>query len=95
MARYTYQLLIPFLSESTQNLIEMPADDWLQVVEKYISLDNWPQSMGGHMANYVHAGVDVSAIFCEFSFNNNFFYIFAEKTAHSRKILCRLSVVVG
>jgi hypothetical protein len=47
MARYTYQVLIPFLSVSTQTLIEMPADDWLDVVDKYIGLTSWPVELGG------------------------------------------------
>jgi hypothetical protein len=48
MARIAFNSMTPFLSESIQNLIEMPSEEgWQSALNQYVDLDAWPMHWGG------------------------------------------------
>ncbi|CAD5208282.1 unnamed protein product [Bursaphelenchus xylophilus] len=52
MARIAFNSMTPFLSESIQNLIEMPSEEsWQQALNQYVDLDAWPVHWGGRMCD--------------------------------------------
>ncbi|TKR93584.1 hypothetical protein L596_008007 [Steinernema carpocapsae] len=52
MARLAFHSMVPFLSDSIRELIEMPSEeDWQNALNKYVSLDAWPMHWGGHMVD--------------------------------------------
>ncbi|CAD5205843.1 unnamed protein product [Bursaphelenchus okinawaensis] len=52
MARVAFNSMTPFLSESIQDLIEMPSEDcWQQALNQYVDLDAWPVHWGGRMCD--------------------------------------------
>lgn len=52
MARIAFNSMTPFLSESIQNLIEMPSEEgWQTALSKYVDLDAWPVHWGGRMVD--------------------------------------------
>jgi|UniRef100_A0AC35FMH7 hypothetical protein len=52
MARVAFNSMTPFLSESIQQLIEMPSEqDWQTALGHHVDLDAWPQRWGGKMCD--------------------------------------------
>uniref|UniRef100_A0A1I8BXJ2 CRAL-TRIO domain-containing protein n=1 Tax=Meloidogyne hapla TaxID=6305 RepID=A0A1I8BXJ2_MELHA len=50
MARIAFNSMTPFLSETTQKLIEIPSEeDWKMALSEYVDLDAWPVHWGGRM----------------------------------------------
>jgi hypothetical protein len=52
MARVAFNSMTPFLSESIQQLIDMPSEeDWQNALGQYVDLDAWPRHWGGKMCD--------------------------------------------
>lgn len=52
LATVAFNSMTPFLSESIQQLIDMPGEnDWQSSLGQYVDLDAWPRHWGGRMCD--------------------------------------------
>uniref|UniRef100_A0A914WA98 SEC14-like protein 2 n=2 Tax=Plectus sambesii TaxID=2011161 RepID=A0A914WA98_9BILA len=52
MARYAFNMLTPFLSDSIQQMIDIPSDEqWQHELGKYVQLEGWPMHWGGQLTD--------------------------------------------
>ncbi|VDO96407.1 unnamed protein product [Soboliphyme baturini] len=67
VAKIAFNLLRPFLSEKTTAVVEMPGDEWKDVLFRYVDPEKWPAYWGGSLIedgdekcpSKVNFGIDV------------------------------------